>query len=663
MFNKILVANRGEIACRVIRTARRLGIATVAVYSDADRDGLHKEMADEAVHIGPSPSAKSYLLGERIIQASLDTGADAVHPGYGFLSENASFAEALTKAGVTFIGPGPRAITVMGDKITSKKLAAEAGVNTIPGHPEIVPDADEAVTVAKEIGYPVMLKASAGGGGKGMRIAHDDKTCREGFELATNEARSGFGDERIFIEKFIEEPRHIEIQIIADRHGSVVYLGERECSIQRRHQKVIEEAPSSFLDEKTRKAMGEQACHLAEAVGYHSAGTVEFVVDARRNFYFLEMNTRLQVEHPVTEYVTGLDLVELMLRVAANEPLPIRQEEVKQSGWAIESRIYAEDPGRNFLPSVGRLAAFKPPQEGEGIRVDTGVYEGGEVSIYYDPMIAKLITHGPDRDQAIGKMVDALDQFYVRGVINNIRFLQAVLLHPRFKPGDISTHMVEDEFPDGYNPALHPYSCPERLMAVMVVVHRAYICRAAKISGQMPGHAKVVDDHWVIVTEDGEIPITATPFQGGHDVIIDNERWRVESDWTMGDPLFSGVVNGQPLTVEIERERLLFRLTCQGSSFEGAVLSEVGAELSRYMLKKAPPDLSRYLLSPMPGLLVRVAVQPGQKVKEGEELAVIEAMKMENVLRAVQDGVISSIEAEVGSSLVVDQPIIEFESD
>jgi len=663
MFKKILIANRGEIACRVIRTARRLGISTVAVYSDADRDGLHKEMADEAVHIGASPSAESYLLGERIIQACLDTGADAVHPGYGFLSENASFAEALAKAGITFIGPDPHAITVMGDKITSKKLAAEASVNTIPGHPEIIPDADEAVTVARGIGYPVMLKASAGGGGKGMRIAYDDDSCRQGFELATNEARSGFGDDRIFIEKFIEDPRHIEIQIIADRHGSVVYLGERECSIQRRHQKVIEEAPSSFLDQQTREAMGEQACRLAEAVGYVSAGTVEFVVDGKRNFYFLEMNTRLQVEHPVTEYVTGLDLVELMLKVAANEPLPLKQDEIEVNGWAIESRIYAEDPAHNFLPSVGRLTAFDPPKENESVRVDTGVYEGSEVSIYYDPMIAKLITHGADRNQAIGKMVDALDRFYIQGVGNNIRFLQAVLLHQRFKTGDISTHMVEDEFPDGYNPVSHPYSCPERLMAIMVVVHRVYICRAAKISGQMPGHAKVVDDQAVIVTEDRHIPVKASPVEGGHDVIIDEKRWRVESDWTIRDALFSGVVNDKPVTVEIEREGLLFRLTCQGSCFEGAVLSPLGAELSRHMLQKVPPDLSKYLLSPMPGLLVKVAVEPGQKVKEGEELAVVEAMKMENVLRAVQDGVVSLIHAEVGASLVVDQPIIEFESD
>ncbi|MEJ2529811.1 MAG: acetyl-CoA carboxylase biotin carboxylase subunit, partial [Gammaproteobacteria bacterium] len=498
MFEKILIANRGEIACRVMRTAQRMGIRTVAVYSDADKDALHVKMADEAVHIGASPSAQSYLVMERIIQACKDTGAQAVHPGYGFLSENSTFCEALEKEGIAFIGPATYAINSMGDKITSKRLAEKAGVNVIPGYTDVVKDSAQAVEIANGIGYPVMLKASAGGGGKGMRVAWNEAECRDGFERASNEARSSFGDERVFIEKFIEEPRHIEIQVMADTHGNVIYLGERECSIQRRHQKVIEEAPSPFLDEKTRKAMGEQAVKLAKAVDYRSAGTVEFIVDAQRNFYFLEMNTRLQVEHPVTEYVTGQDLVELMIRVADGEALPLQQEDVRLSGWAIESRVYAEDPFRNFLPSIGRLVHYRPP-EGENVRVDTGVYEGGEVSMFYDPMIAKLVTYGSDRAEAIARMREALDAYYIRGVRHNISFLNALMAHPRFAEGRLTTNFIAEEYPDGFDANCVPQDDPARSIVVAAMVHRSYLDRAAYISGQLPSLEREVGDDWVVI--------------------------------------------------------------------------------------------------------------------------------------------------------------------
>jgi propionyl-CoA carboxylase alpha chain len=661
MFKKILIANRGEIACRVIKTARRMGIQTVAVFSEADRDALHVEMADEAVCIGPPPSAQSYLVMERIIQACRDTGAEAVHPGYGFLSENAAFAEALDQAGIAFIGPRRHAIVSMGDKITSKKLAEEAGVNTIPGYTGVVRDDDHAVEIAAGIGYPVMLKASAGGGGKGMRVAWNEAECREGFERATSEARSSFGDDRVFIEKYIVEPRHIEIQVLADSHGNVIYLGERECSLQRRHQKVIEEAPSSFIDPETRKAMGEQACTLARAVDYQSAGTVEFIVDRDKNFYFLEMNTRLQVEHPVTELVTGLDLVELMIRVADGEHLPLAQADVTLTGWAIEARVYAEDPFRNFLPSVGRLVRYAPPQEGPHVRVDTGVYEGGEVSMFYDPMIAKLITYGSTRDQAIEHMRTALDEFLIRGVSHNMSFLSALMMHPRFVEGRISTNMIAEEYPDGFHPADVPHDDPALLVAVAATVHRRYMDLYASISGQLKGLERKVHDEWVVVMGGEEFPVVIKPVEDRCLVTHDGETYEVVSDWHFGQPLFRGSINGQLICMQVERDNITYRLLHRGSQAEAKVLTSLTAELNRHMIEKAPPDMSRFLLSPMPGLLVRVSVKAGDDVKAGEELAVVEAMKMENVLRAARDGVVKAVMAEAGASLAVDQAIIEFE--
>lgn len=661
MFEKILIANRGEIACRVIKSARKMGIKTVAVYSDADKNALHVQMADEAVHIGPSASAESYLVMERIIQACKDTGAQAVHPGYGFLSENAGFCEALDKEGITFIGPGTYAITSMGDKITSKKLAEEAGVSTIPGYTDVVRDADQAVEISAGIGYPVMLKASAGGGGKGMRVAWNEEECRNGFERATNEARSSFGDDRIFIEKYIEEPRHIEIQVMADTHGNVIYLGERECSIQRRHQKVIEEAPSPFLDEATRKAMGEQAVLLAKAVDYRSAGTVEFIVDVNRNFYFLEMNTRLQVEHPVTEFITGQDLVELMLRVANGEELPLKQEDVKLTGWAIETRVYAEDPFRNFLPSIGRLVNYRPPEESDTVRVDTGVFEGGEVSMFYDPMIAKLVTYGADRNEAISHMQQALDQYYIRGVQHNISFLNALMVHPRFNEGRLSTNFIADEYPDGFNAADVPQDDPAKSIVVAARIHRCYMDRAACLSGQLPGHERQVNDDWVVIINGKHHQVAAKPLESGYQVEYEGKSYVIETDWSLGEPLFQATVNGENVCFQIERNGLWLRLLARGNQTDALVLTPRAAELHAMMPEKEPPDLSKYLLSPMPGVLVKIAVKEGQKVMAGEELIVIEAMKMENLLRAEQDAVVSSIKAEVGDSLAVDQIIIEFE--
>ncbi len=661
MFKKILVANRGEIACRVFRTARRMGIKTVAVYSDADRDALHVEMADEAVHIGPPPSAQSYLVMDNIIAACKQTGADAVHPGYGFLSENKTFAEALDGAGIAFIGPGTYAIEAMGDKITSKTLAVKAGVNTIPGFTGVIENADHAVRIANEIGYPVMLKASAGGGGKGMRVARNDAECREGFERATNEARSSFGDERVFVEKFIQNPRHIEIQIIADAHGNAVYLGERECSIQRRHQKVIEEAPSPFIDEATRRAMGEQAVALARAVDYKSAGTVEFIVDAERNFFFLEMNTRLQVEHPVTEMVTSCDLVELMIRVAAGEKLPIKQCDVMIRGWAIEARVYAEDPFRNFLPSIGRLVFYRPPPENEDVRVDTGVFEGGEVSMYYDPMIAKLVTYGASRDQAIEHMRAALDSYYIRGVSHNISFLAALMAHPRFVEGRLTTNFIAEEYPDGFHAGDVPHEDPARIIAVAASVNRRYRERAARISGQLPGHERKVRDDWVVVMDGEQHPVVVTNVAGGHDVEYNGESFAVRSDWQFGQPLFRGTFNGSPICVQIERANQRYHLFHGGSQVELMVMTPRAAELNAYMPVKVPPDMSKFVLSPMPGLLVSLAVQVGQDVKAGEEIAVVEAMKMENTLRAARDGKVMALHAKPGDTLAVDQPIAEFE--
>ena len=661
MFEKILVANRGEIACRVFKTAARMGIKTVAVYFDADRRALHVEMANEAVHIGPSPSTESYLLSDRIIQACKDTGAQAVHPGYGFLSENRAFAGALEAEGIVFIGPGVHAIEAMGDKLRSKQLAQEAGVNTIPGFNGVIENQEHALKIANEVGYPVMLKASAGGGGKGMRVARNDAECREGFERATNEARSSFGDERILIEKFIEQPRHIEIQLIADRHGNCLYLGERECSIQRRHQKVIEEAPSSFVDAPMRKAMGEQAVALAQAVGYHSAGTVEFIVDADKNFYFLEMNTRLQVEHPVTEFVTGLDLVELMIRVADGEQLPFTQDEVKLSGWAIESRIYAEDPLRNFLPSTGRLVRYIPPEASPRVRVDTGVFEGGEVSMYYDPMIAKLITHGSTREQAIATMRTSLDRFYVRGVSHNIGFLAALMHHERFEEGRISTNMIAEEYPNGFSAADIVHDDPAMLVAVAASINARYRERAAQISGQMPGYEYIVPSDWVVLM-DGEFhPVKVVTASGGHDVEYDGAVHQVRSDWQFGEPLFRGTFDGALLCIQVERRDLYYHLYHSGSEVKVAVARPRVADLWKQMPVKQPPDMSKFLLSPMPGLLTSLAVKPQQEVEAGEEIAVVEAMKMQNMLRAVRKGKVLTIHAWPGETLAVDQPIVEFE--
>lgn len=661
MFNKILIANRGEIACRVIKSARKMGIKTVAVYSDADRDALHVQMADEAVNIGPPPSAQSYLLKDKILQACLDTGAQAVHPGYGFLSENSEFCESLAVAGIAFIGPKTRAIEAMGDKITSKQLADEAGVNTIPGYSDVLKSGEHAVEIANRIGYPVMLKATAGGGGKGMRVARNDAECMTGFERASNEAQSSFGDGRMFAEKFIEEPRHIEIQIIADSHDNIVYLNERECSLQRRHQKVIEEAPSPFLDEATRQRMGEQAVALARAVQYQSAGTVEFIVDKQRNFYFLEMNTRLQVEHPVTEMITGVDLVELMIRVADGESLPIKQSDVSINGWAIESRVYAEDPVRNFLPSTGRLVYYRPPGDDEHVRVDTGVYEGGEVSMFYDPMIAKLITHGADREEAIRHMRGALERFLIRGVSHNISFLSALMLNQRFIDGDMSTNLIGDEYPDGFQPKDLAHEDPSIFISVAASMTRSYRDRAARIDGQLRGHERRVPDDWIIVMNNEQYPVSVVQVQGGYDVEYDGHTYAIKSKWVFGQPVFSGTINGEELFVQVHREDQTYRLWHGGSQADVRVVTQQVARLLKHMPIKIPPDLSKYLLSPMPGLLVSLAVDEGDVINAGQELAVLEAMKMENTLLAERDGTVARIHHQVGANLAVDEIILELE--
>jgi propionyl-CoA carboxylase alpha subunit len=660
MFKKILIANRGEIACRVIKTARRMGIKTVAVYSDADRDAMHVGMADEAVAIGPAPSAKSYLQMERIIQACKDTGAEAVHPGYGFLSENAQFAGSLSRAGIVFIGPTVHALNHMGDKIASKKLARSARVNVIPGYTDVINTPEQAVEIANSIGYPVMIKASAGGGGKGLRVAWNDAECADGFERCVSEARASFGDDRVFIEKFIEEPRHIEVQLLGDSHGHIVHLWERECSIQRRHQKVLEEAPSPFLDPATRRAMGEQAVALARAAEYQSAGTVEFMVDAKRNFYFLEMNTRLQVEHPVTEQITGLDLVELMIRVAAGERLSFSQEQVKLDGWAIEARINAEDPVRKFLPSIGRLVKYIPPPEQEGVRVDTGVYEGGEVSMYYDSMIAKLITHGATRDEALVKLKEALNAFCIRGVSHNIGFVAAIIQHPRFVSGRFNTGFIAEEYPRGFQASDVPQADPALLIAIAAAIHRSYLDRSASISGQMPGHELKVGDEWVVLRGRERHPVKVRPVAGGHAVEFEGESYELRSDWQFGQPFYRGTCNREPICVQVERRGLNYRLFHFGFQADFMVLSARAAELLAHIPDKAPPDLSKFLLSPMPGLLAELNVETGQEVKAGQMLAVIEAMKMENVLRAEADGVVKAVLAQAGDSLAVDQPILEF---
>ena len=660
MFKKILIANRGEIACRVIKTARRMGIKTVAVYSDADKDAMHVRMADEAVRIGPPPSAQSYLVIDAIVDACKKTGAEAVHPGYGFLSERTAFADALEKAGVVFIGPKPHAITAMGDKIASKKLATASGVNTIPGYTDIIRDAAHAVEVARNIGYPVMLKASAGGGGKGMRVVRNDAECKDGFERASSEAQASFGDARVFAEKYIEEPRHIEIQVLADSHGNTVYLNERECSIQRRHQKVIEEAPSPFLDEKTRKAMGEQAVALAKAVKYQSAGTVEFVVDQKRNFYFLEMNTRLQVEHPVTEIVTGLDLVELMIRVAAGEKLPLAQKDVALKGWALEARVYAEDPFRNFLPSIGRLVRCQPPPESDSVRVDTGVEEGSEVSMFYDPMIAKLITSGANRDEAIARMVDALDQYHIRGVAHNISFLNALIQLPRFRDGRMSTNLIAEEYPNGFHAADVPQEDPTLFAIAAAVLNRKFLDRAALVSGQLPSHERLVGDEYVVQIGKQSHSISVKVEGAGWLVSIAGKAHRVSCDWKFGRPLVNMEIDGRGACFQMERVGVRYRLSRRGAQIDALVLTQRGAELNKYMLAKAPPNLSKFLLSPMPGLLVRLSVKAGQEIKAGEEICVVEAMKMENRLCAIDDVTVAKVLVDQGQSLVVDQPIVEF---
>ena len=650
MFSTILIANRGEIACRIIRTARAMGIATVAVYSEADRLALHVRMADESVCIGPPPAMDSYLHLERIIQACRDTGAQAIHPGYGFLSESPEFRRRLDEEGIIFIGPPTEAITAMGDKLTSKQIAARAGVNTILGHDAIIRDREHAVAVAREIGYPVMLKATAGGGGKGIRIVFSDAECREGFERCASEARSYFGDDRLLIEKFIEEPRHIEIQIMADAHGNVLSLGERECSIQRRHQKIIEEAPSPFLDPATRHAMGEQAKALARAVNYQSAGTVEFIVDQQRNFYFLEMNTRLQVEHPVTEMVIGLDLVELMLKVAAGEQLPLGQEDVRLYGHAIETRVYAENPLRDFLPSTGRLVYYRPPSTEPGrVRVDTGVYEGGEISMYYDPMIAKLITWGEDRATAISFMREALDEYLIRGIKHNIGFLAAIMAHPRFQEGRLSTNFIAQEYPHGFRPQDVAHADPTLPVIVMSVMHRLYMDRAAKLTGQLAGHERRVHGEWVVIIDGEYHPVRVTPYQarGEHHVEYRGQQYVVQTDWCFCQPLFRGTVNGEARCFQVKRRGLRYAVTHGGRKTNGMVMTHRASELYRIMPRKKPADMSGFLLAPMPGLLVK--------------LAVIEAMKMENVLRSPRDGVVSAIVAKLGDSLTVDQIILEFE--
>jgi len=661
MFKKILIANRGEIACRVIRTAQRMGIRTVAVYSEADRNARHVELADEAVAIGPAPSRQSYLDIDRILAACKQTGAQAVHPGYGFLSENAAFCARLESEGVVFIGPKARSIEAMGDKIASKRLAEAARVNTIPGYTDVIEDAGQAQKIARRIGYPVMIKASAGGGGKGLRVAWNDAECRDGFASCRNEAKNAFGDDRVFIEKFIVEPRHIEIQVLGDAHGHLVYLWERECSIQRRHQKVIEEAPSPFLDEATRRAMGEQACVLARAVDYQSAGTVEFVVDKERKFYFLEMNTRLQVEHPVTEMITGLDLVEWMIRIAAGEALTLEQHELRRDGWAIECRINAEDPSRGFLPSTGRLVRFLPPAEATGeVRVDTGVYEGDEIPIYYDSMIAKLITHGPDREQAVARMREALNRFVVRGISTNIAFQSALMRNSRFREGRLHTGLIAEDYPGGFDPSSAVHPRPLLMAAVAAYARWRYVDRARKITGQLRGHGRKIGSEWVVQVGGKSIRLQIEPNDTGCDVVHLAERHTLRTDWQIGQILFEARFDQEPVCLQFERAGLRYRIIHDGVQLETAVLSPRAAELLALMPHKVAPDLSKFLLSPMPGLLVEVAVKRGQEVKAGQRLATIEAMKMENILHAERDGVVEEQLANAGESVAVDQPILRF---
>ncbi len=667
MFKKILIANRGEIACRVIKSARKMGIKTVAVYSDADSGALHVKMADEAVHIGPPPANQSYIVIDKIMEAIRQTGAEAVHPGYGFLSERRDFAAALEAEGVIFVGPPSPAIEAMGDKITSKKLAQEAGVSTVPGYMGLIADADEAVKISDQIGYPVMIKASAGGGGKGMRIAWNAAEAREGFESSKNEAAASFGDDRIFIEKFVTQPRHIEIQVLADQHGNCVYLNERECSIQRRNQKVIEEAPSPFLDPATRKAMGEQACALAKAVGYTSAGTVEFIVDGNRNFYFLEMNTRLQVEHPVTELITGIDLVEMMIRVAAGEPLPFKQEDIGINGWAMESRLYAEDPYRNFLPSIGRLTKYQPPVEGPTasggiVRNDTGVFEGGEISMYYDPMIAKLCTWGPTREAAIEEMRLALDTFEVEGIGHNLPFCAAVMDHDRFVEGSITTAFIAEEYPEGFQGVRLGDVMLKRVAAATAAMNRVAEIRRTKISGTLGNHERRVGDDWVVSLQGESFALKIAADKAGSTVTFaDGTGLRVESDWTPGKSLAKLTVGGEPLVLKVGKIPMGFRIRVRGADLKVHVRTPRQHDLAALMPEKLPPDTSKFLLCPMPGLIVKISVEEGQEVQEGQALATVEAMKMENILKAERKGVVKKINCAAGASLKVDDIIMEFE--
>ena len=660
MFKKILVANRGEIACRVMRTAKKMGIATVAVYSDADARSPHVLMADEAVRLGPAPAAESYLKADLILLAAKETGADCIHPGYGFLSERESFARACAEAGIAFVGPPPKAIAAMGDKIESKKLAKAAGVNVVPGFLGEIADTDDAVKIAGEIGYPVMMKASAGGGGKGMRLAYSEQDVREGFEATKREGLASFGDDRVFIEKFIESPRHIEIQVIGDQHGNVLYLNERECSVQRRHQKVVEEAPSPFVTPKMRKAMGEQAVALAQAVGYYSAGTVELIVSGAdvtgESFYFLEMNTRLQVEHPVTEEITGLDLVELMIRVAAGEELPFGQDDVKIDGWAIENRVYAEDPYRGFLPSIGRLVRYETPETGEGVRVDDGVAEGGDVSMFYDPMIAKLITHAPTREEAIDAQIAALDQFVIQGPGTNLDFLSALMQHPRFRSGEITTGFIAEEYPDGFYGAPASDELLAAIAGVAAFAATAHADRARRVDGQLGQRLHPPADWQVLVGKTAH-DVSVSPDA----LIVDGEEIDLALEYTPGDTTVDAEFDGSPLTLTIARTSGGFAIGTRGAKHKVRVLPARVAPLAQHMIEKVPPDLSRFLLCPMPGLLVRLDVAAGDAVEPGQPLAVVEAMKMENILRAEKAGRVKEVRAAAGESLAVDAVILELE--
>ena len=666
MFKRILIANRGEIACRIIKTARKLGIETVAVYSEADRDALHVAMADTAIAIGPPPAAESYLVIDKIVAACKQSGAEAVHPGYGFLSEREAFPRALAAAGIVFIGPNPKAIAAMGDKIESKKAAAAAKVSIVPGHLGVIENEVEATKIANEIGYPVMIKASAGGGGKGMRVAHSKAEVAEGFVRARSEAKSSFGDERVFIEKFITDPRHIEIQVLGDKHGNVIYLGERECSIQRRNQKVIEEAPSPLLDAVTRKRMGEQAVALAKAVAYDSAGTVEFVAGQDKSFYFLEMNTRLQVEHPVTELVTGVDLVEQMIRVAAGEKLAIKQSDVVLKGCAVESRVYAEDPYRNFLPSTGRLTRYRPPHEGSAngvtVRNDTGVYEGGEISLYYDPMIAKLVTHAPTRSEAISAQSDALDSFVVDGIRHNIPFLAALMAHPRWQAGQLSTGFITEEFPAGFHALAPEGALAEALAAVAAAVDHVLGERKRRVSGQLSGRTVTRESRRAVWLGEREVKLEVKRGNGDIDVGFGGKTGvrRLRSDWKPGDALWRGTINDKPLTVQVRAIPNGFALSYRGVETKAYVYTEREAGYARLMPPKKLADTGKKILCPMPGLVVSLAVKEGQEVKAGEAVAVVEAMKMENVLRAEIDGTVKKINVKPGDSLAVDAVILEF---